>query len=136
MTTVNDLPVVPSNGDNTAKAYRSELNKIQTAKDLLNHTNKWKAIWGLNVPRNVEVTKAEKEIAAGTYNAEDAIKCFLKCMVIDGPGCGHGENTPSCHAMHIVMPLPILLSIMTSQQFGVPTDIALLQLTGGVHQVM
>lgn len=133
MSTIKDLPVLPDGYDNTQTAYNSEKQKIKFPSHLFAFTNRWKAVWEIEYPNRSEITKAERELIDGTYDVEGAFKCFS--IMIDGKShCGH--ETPSCHSMHIMIPRVLMAAYFASEHFGVPTDIALLQLTGGIHQLM
>lgn len=136
MTTIKDLPVLPSCSptDHVQEAYLIDRNKIISPEDLLNHTNKWKSLWDLDFKNRGELTKEEKELIDGSYDVEETFKCF-SIMQDERGHCGHGKDGP-CHAMHIMVPRPLITATFISYQYKVNTDITLLQMTGGVHQVM
>jgi len=124
---LTDLPVEPNHDEMTC-SYMSQVKQVNSVEALKAHVDKWKALWNLDVPPGMKVTQEELNLANGTFDAEAAFACVKRCYEPDGH-CGH--TSPSCYGMHIVLPPVLLFAHLIGKEYGVPTDIAVIQMCGG-----
>lgn len=131
MSIINELPVKPNpnGGDEVRNNYISERDAVSNREELKEFTNKWKAMWKLSHGKGTQL-KEELELIDGSYNEEDAFMCLL--TIRQGKNCKHVSGGVSCHAMHISVPVPLMVAEFVASQFEVPTDIALIQTNGGM----
>jgi len=100
---------------NISKIYVEERGKVSDPETLKAHVERWKVLWEWG-----EGTEEEQQLASGNYDPEKVYECFRKHSRTTHCGC----TTPSCHAMHIVLPLIFVPSFNLSQKYGVCFDIA------------
>jgi len=117
------------------ETYFNELKKINTPEELKAHTNRWKAIWTLKFERKEEkITEEEQSVIDGTYDAVEALECVCQSFKPNN-GCKHVDSGRSCAGMFIAMPVVVIFATMAANHYGVPVEVAMIQMCGGYGEL-
>ena len=97
------------------KLYRAELAMVQTAKQLRVFVDRWRVLYklaDLKPQRRFNVSRVHR-----------------KRLLLEGPKANYKPRGDSCAiAMDIILPYPILQSLMVAQRFQVTPNVAMVQL--------
>lgn len=110
------VPLICIGDGNIQKIYLEERNQIKDVESLKAHISKWKVVWEWGAG-----TKEEEELVSGQYNPEEVYECFKQ----HSPTTSCGHQTPSCHAMHVYVPVLFIWALLLSEKYGVCFDLAL-----------
>lgn len=139
-----DLPVRPSyTQDRIRDTYIAELQKVTTPEELTAFVTRWKPLFALTKKRPFDkkakdarryrITQNNFErLLAGDYDPKVALDCI---RISRTNACQHARSF-SCPGMHIAVPEILLLAGFVAKKFGVSTDLALIQMNGGVGRLM
>lgn len=139
---ITDIPVHPGMAsDKVKEAYLSEKKAITTPEELRAFVIRWKPIFEVANPAERKggeedaeryrlTQKNQEALVSGEYDAAEALEC-LKLSPTE-KGCSHLQHF-SCPGAHIALPLFFMQAEAVSHHFGVPTDIAIIQIHGGME---
>jgi len=123
---LTDLPIpIRMDGCDVRVEYVKELSLVSTENELEAFTTKWNMLWRLPYGENKELSKTEESIVNNTYDKIEALNCIRECR---DKICSHGENGIHCVGANILLPPIFLVCHMTSEFYGVPLMVALVQL--------
>ena len=128
---IQDLPIRPddSGGDEVFTNYIKERQVIQTIDDLKVFVARWKTVWDSNTFQNIIYSQEEQSLFDGTFDAKQALKCLIDCTSTEG--CEHSKTANMCAGIYIALPVVFLQIELLAEKYGVPHDIALIQMFGG-----
>jgi len=128
---IKDLPVRPDDngGDEVINNYIKERNAIQTTDGLKAFVARWKTLWEPATFQNIAYSPQEQSLFDGTFDAEQTLKCLKE--VTNSEGCEHSKATVACTGVYTALPMVFLQINILAKKYGVPTDIALIQMFGG-----
>lgn len=140
------LPVEPDErgGDQVQAAYLTERNEISSEEELLLFIVRWGPLYemalgrvlvpspGESEPVSLRKSRTQEEYNKLVTPEKVPLKETWACIQVlrTGSACEHSENF-SCCGMHVMVPLPLMEAVITAEHYGVPTDLALIQLNGG-----
>ena len=130
-----DLPFNPEGDENgdMIKTYVDERKAINTIDDLKKFVVRWRAVWGLKSKPEKITSEEEQSLVDGTFDAEQTLTCLK--AISETTDCPHGMGPKSCAAMHIVLPWFFAIVVIASNHYGVPANVAIIQLAGGYGTV-
>ena len=123
-------------------AYLSELQRVTSPEQLWEFAKRWRPLYLLT--RKEKIDKKAKDakrfrisqnnmqaLISGTWDPRVAFECVQagKTGV-----CKHAKMY-SCPGMHIMVPLVLMHVDFVADKYDVPTDIALIQLGGGMGKL-
>ena len=140
---LKELPVRPTPvTDNVKEAYIKELAAVTTSYQLGEFAKRWRPLYLLS--RKEKVNKKAKDakryritqnnmqkLISGNWNPEVALKCIQDRRT---GTCQHAHQY-ACPGMHILLPPVFLLAEFISDKYGVTTDLALIQMGGGLERL-
>jgi hypothetical protein len=132
MSSIQDLPITPNDcGDDfIIGEYLKERDTISTIQDLKDHVHRWRHLWNIGTSQ----TKNEYNLYNESFELREAFACFTQMK--HAGSCEHVDNGASCYGAHITMPYLFLQASLAADKFGVPADIALIQLNRAIEEVM
>jgi hypothetical protein len=122
-----DLPVKPDHdgGDDVFTAFIGDRKAVETTEQLMEFVKKWRNVWLFKETKKdipCHCSEAEEKIIDLTFNPAEILKCFE----INKKGkC----DTVGCPCAYIMVPTILLRSSILANEFSVPHDIALIQLS-------
>lgn len=127
-----DLPIRPDDngGNEVIDNYIRERKAIQTTDDLKAFVSRWKTLWEPDTFQNIIYSQQEQSLFDGTFDAEQTLKCLKECT--NSEGCEHSKSAATCTGVYIALPVVLLQIDIMAERYGVPTDIALIQMFGGL----
>ncbi len=139
---LKDLPVLPTFvEDKVRSAYVEELRKVETAQGLRDFHKRWVPLFQLR-HRPIKFDKKEKDarrfrltadklnnVKTGNMDFDKTLAC-IKIML--GGGVCHHMHEFSCEGGHMVIPQVLLEAQGVAEYFGVSSDLALIQMNGGM----
>jgi len=125
---LNDLPILPEDRSLVFEAYTQECRAINTREDLIAFIKRWKTLWDTD-----NSTLEESKLIAGTFDTTEVLRCLsiLKAK----KDCEHTKVGKPCVASHVILPMVLLKSFLIAKQYGVPHDVALVQIYGGYEEI-
>lgn len=128
---IKDLPIRPDDngGDEVIDNYVKERQAIQTTDDLKAFVARWKTIWEPATFQNAIYSQQEQSLFDSTFDAEQTLKCLKECT--NSEGCEHRVSGVTCTGIYVALPVVLLQIEIMAKKYGVPTDIALIQMFGG-----
>lgn len=125
MIDLKTLPVCPDMDNETSvlSVFVKERDSIKTLEDLANFVERWQSIWIDNERERID---QEESLISGSFNAQEVLECIQKAGE-----CGH----QNCCADHIFIPISLLQASLISKKYGVPFDVALIQMNGGLQSL-
>jgi len=140
---LKDLPVKPDGmgaSDTVVTAYLEELGAVATPEQLWEFAKRWRPLYLMTPkPRIDKKAKNARRFRVTQNNMQSLLdgtwdpKTALQCLTISRTGnCAHATQF-SCVGMHIAVPLILIHADFISEKFGVPKDMALIQLCGGLE---
>jgi hypothetical protein len=137
---LKDLPVQPTyTEDHVRETYVKELSEVTTPEQLWAFATRWRPLYLLTPKRRIDKKKKDaKRFRITQKNMQSLIsmnwdpKTALECIQVSREGhCKHAEQY-SCPGLHIMVPEVLLHAQFVGQHFGVSTDLALIQMSGGM----
>ena len=140
---LKELPVVPTETtDNVKEAYIKELAAVTTPTQLWEFAKRWRPLYllsrkekfdrkGKDAKRYRLTQKNMQKLISGDW---DPVKALV-CVNANKTGaCGHLTQF-GCVGAHIGFPPVFLIVELIAQKYGVATDLALIQLGGGLERL-
>lgn len=119
------LPVEVGCGDGVRETYVAELKAVDDGDALTAFVDRWKRIWLLpSVPPGVG--DGENALIAGDFDASAVLECVRANRTEEC--CEHVQRGESCVSMDLVMPRVLAAAVLIANRFGVPFDVALIQM--------
>lgn len=124
--------------DSFTERYVSGLKECDTADKLRDFVNAWKSLWTINFRNPGETSKEEKSLVEGTWDVE-AVFAAMSDIREDSTKTKDemerlmAESIPHITAANIAMPRGHLEAHMVAEHFGVPSNVAWIQLAGLVE---
>lgn len=133
ITILSELPVHPSGGGSelVSDAYISERDEVRTKAQLARFVSRWRAVWKLPLQRDEKLGYEERVLARGRVPRKHVFKHFLRMRAQEDPGPGYKPGRIWKMAAHIMAPRALVQATLVSHHFGVPHDVALVQLYDG-----
>jgi hypothetical protein len=140
---LKELPVVPElTSDNVRTAYASELAAVATPEQLWEFAKRWRPLYLLSRKQKIDKkAKDAKRFRITQNNMQRLISMdwkpseALECIRVSRAGpCKHATQF-SCVGAHIILPPVLLMAELISQKYGVTTDLALIQMSGGLERL-
>jgi hypothetical protein len=140
------LPVTPGfDTDNVSDSYIAELRGVATPEELLAFTARWAPLYSLSRARPFDrkakdakrfrvTQKNQQRLLAGDFDAVEALECIKQSRKREDREdntCKHARMY-SCVGMHIMTPSVLIDAFLVARRYGVSTDLALVQMHGGV----
>lgn len=137
---LKDLPILPTlAGEEVREGYAAELKAVTSPTLLWEFTMRWRPLYLLTRKRRIgkqeknakrfKITqKHMQNLISGTWNREEAFACIQASR--EGV-CKHAQQY-SCVGVHILIPEILLQADFVAKQFGVGSDLALIQMHGGL----
>lgn len=116
----------------------SGLKECNTADKLRDFVNAWKSLWTINFRNPGETSKEEKSLVEGTWDVE-AVFAAMSDIREDSTKTKDEmerlmtESIPHITAANVAMPRAHLEAYMVAEHFGVPSNVAWIQLAGLVE---
>jgi len=138
---LKDLPVLPGMiTDNVSETYATELKAVTTPEQLWEFAKRWRPLYLLTKKQKInKKAKDAKRFRVSQNNMQNLIsgawdpKEALECVQVGRTGiCKHARQY-SCPGMHILVPEVLLLADAIGEKYGVTTDLALIQMNGGLE---
>ena len=138
---LKDLPVQPGmTTDAVRDAYTAELKAVTTPKELWDFAMRWRPLYLMTPKRRInKKEKDAKRFRITQKNMQSLISMdwdptvALACIQASREGvCKHAKQY-SCPGTHILVPEILLHAEFIGQKFGVATDLALIQMNGGLE---
>jgi hypothetical protein len=122
------------------EAYIAELKEVTTPEQLWAFAMRWRPLYLMS--RRDKIDKKEKDakrfritqksmqsLIHMDWKAKEALECLQASRT------GHCEHATqfSCVGMHIALPPVFLLAEFISSKYGVTTDLAIIQMGGGLE---
>jgi hypothetical protein len=140
---LKELPVVPTiDTDHVKEAYVSELAAVATPEQLWEFAKRWRPLYLLS--RKEKIDKKAKDarrfritqnnmqrLISMDWKPKEAFECIQASRT--GP-CKHVAQF-SCVGAHIVLPPVLLMAHLIARKYGVTTDLALIQMSGGLERL-
>lgn len=138
---LKDLPVRPTPiTDNVRDAYTTELKAVTTPKELWDFAMRWRPLYLMTRKQKIDKkAKDAKRFRITQKNMQALIsmswdpKTALECIQVSREGVCKHARMYSCPGMHIMVPEILLHAEWASKKFGVTTDLALIQMNGGLE---
>lgn len=138
---LKDLPIRPTlAGDDVREGYVAELKNVTSTSLLVEFVRRWRPLYLLT--RKHRIDKQEKDakrfritqkhmqsLILGTWDPSAVLACVEANRTT---GCVHLRQY-SCVGSHILVPEILLQAEFVSQKFQVGTDLALIQMHGGLE---
>jgi len=118
-------------GEGLVAAYRNELLGVETPEALHQFVAKWRPVWGMDYKSKKPMTEVEASLIDGSFDAVEALQCIALSR---RDACPHILASQECCGVHIVMPPLFIIASMVALKYKVPTNVALIQMTGGYEQ--
>ena len=119
-----DLPIKPDHngGDDVFTAFMEDRKAIETPEQLMEFVKKWRNVWLFKeTKKDIPCTcsEVEEKIVNLTFNPIEILECFKVQR------CGRAD----CPCAYIMIPTILLRSSILANEFSVPHDVALIQLS-------
>lgn len=129
-------------GEEVSKAYTTEILEVRSPEQLKVFTERWRPLYLLTRKQKIDKKAKDakrfritqnnmQELINGTYNPTVAWECIVVARTTNGV-CKHASQY-SCPGMHILVPMVLMEADFVSQKYGVPPDLALIQMHGGLE---
>lgn len=142
--TLKDLPVQPDpNGGELVKtAYVTELKAVASPEQLWEFAKRWRPLYLLTWKEKIDKkAKDAKRFRISQKNMQALIsgtwdpRVAFECVQAGRTGVCKHARMYSCPGMHISVPIVLLQTDFVAKRYGVPSDIALIQLHGGMGRL-
>lgn len=137
---LNQLPVRPNPASNSVQeTYIAELKAVTTPEQLSAFVLRWQSLYKMTRYRRIPKKEKDakryrvtqnnlKKLIVGDFDPAEALSCI---QVSRDQTCRHAAQY-SCVGLHIMVPTILLDAMLVAQEYVVPTDLALIQMCGGM----